>query len=224
MTQREAASIVLLCAIVVPSISAVREVPERGALQAAQQPKTPAGAEATDEPLTLEVRVFDATDEVTSETRVRVFKAGDRTNPQTVRATSGVATVQVPVGFYDLQAVREREGQVAGIRWAQQRLVQRYPGQQGRHLEVVNLQPGYGALQIRHGSPAEPSDITWRASIYKSGNAAQEAGKSSKGDGYLLFVVPAGSYDVQILPATGQPVWLRKVEVPADQTRFKAWE
>ncbi|MGH9162591.1 MAG: hypothetical protein ACRD2X_21700 [Vicinamibacteraceae bacterium] len=223
MTQRDGWTIVLLCALVGPGAGGVPGRGATGAVQTAQQPQTPSGADATDQPLTLEVRVFDATDEVTSETRVRIFKAGGRTNPRTIRATSGAATVQVPVGFYDLQAVREREGQVAGIRWAERRLVQRYPQQQGRHLEVVNLQPGYGALQIR-GSASEPGDVTWRANIYKSGNATQEAGKSNKGGDYLLFVVPAGRYDVQILPALGQPVWLRNVDVPADQTRFKAWE
>ncbi|MPZ17471.1 MAG: hypothetical protein GEV06_06120 [Luteitalea sp.] len=224
MTQREVWATVVLCAVVVPSAGVVQGLPAVGALQTAQPSQAPAVPQATGQPLTLEVRVFDATDEVTSETRVRVFKAGNRTDPRTIRATSGVATVDVPAGFYDLQAVREREGQVAGIRWAERRLVQRYPDQQGRHMEMVNLQPGYGALQIRRRSSTEPGDVTWRASIYKSGNATEEAGRSNKGDGYLLFVVPAGSYDVQVLPAIGQPIWLRDVELPADQTRFKTWE
>lgn len=201
-------TVVVLCAVAVPSA----------------RTQTEPDAQATDQPLTLEIRVFDGTDEVTSQTRVRVFKAGSRTDPQTLRATSGAATAQVPVGFYDLQVVREREGAVAGIRWAEQRLVQRYPDAHGRHLEAVNLQPGYGALQIRHQPSPASDEITWRATIYRTGDATKEAGKSVKGDGYLLFVVPAGQHDVQILPAIGEPIWIRNIELPADQTRLQTWK
>ena len=112
----------------------------------------------------LELRIFDGPDDVTAETRVRLFPRGQRTNDLPTTSAPGQAiTATVPVGFYDAQAIREKRGEVAGLRWAEQLLVQRYPDEYGRHLEVINFKPGYGALQIRPAPDAAAAAKGWTA-------------------------------------------------------------
>ena len=109
----------------------------------------------------LQVRVFDGVDDVTRETRVRLYPAGRRGTP--IRLTLGpdrAYEADVPVGLYDVQAVRMRAGSVAGVRWVERMLVQKYPDEYGRHLQVINLRDGFGALQIRpDGSERRPGRL-----------------------------------------------------------------
>src|SRR5512144_1743275 len=93
-----------------------------------------------------EFRVFDGSDEVSSTTRVRIYSKGQRDNAIPTD-TSGHA--DLATGVYDVQAVRERDGQVAGIRWLSGLLIERYPDEAGSHLEVLNFKPQYGALELR---------------------------------------------------------------------------
>ncbi len=83
----------------------------------------------------------------------------------------------MPVGFYDAQAIREKRGEVAGLRWAEQLLVQRYPDEYGRHLEVINFKPGYGALQIRPAPDAAAAAKGWTAAAYASGSVDAAGGE-----------------------------------------------
>ena len=192
-------------------------------------PAPPAPAVADDAgTVRLELRIFDGSDDVTGETRVRLFPRGQRTNDVATTSTAGQAiTATVPVGFYDAQAIRERRGEVAGLRWAEQLLVQRYPDEYGRHLEVINFKPGYGALQIRPAPDAAAAAKGWTGAAYASGDSAgaggKELGKAVVAGEDLLFALPAGSYDVKLTMSDKSTQWMRDIEVPADRTRLKTW-
>ena len=160
--------------------------------------------------IALRIRVFDGADDVTSQTRIVVFKAGDRQAP--ITAAAGVYDVQA--GFYDAQVIREQDGKVTGIRWAEHLVVEPYPEESGRHLEVVNLQSGYGALEVRSPSGGVPD-----AALFAKGSHDSEIARRIDGDGYALFVVPAGVYDLRVT-AGGNKSWHPGIEVPADRTRF----
>lgn len=175
----------------------------------------------------LELRIFDGHDDVTSETRVRLFPRGQRTNDLPTTSSPGHAiTATVPVGFYDAQAIRERRGEVAGLRWAEQLLVQRYPDEYGRHLEVINFKPGFGALQIRPAPDAAGAAKGWTGAAYASGSGegSKEAGRAVVAGEDLLFALPAGSYDVRLTMSDKTTQWMRDIEVPADRTRLKTWQ
>ncbi len=124
-----------------------------------------AGDGARTASVTLELRVFNGLEDVTRQTRVAVHRAGDHTSP-VVQLSAGPSTLStdVPAGIYDVQAIRERDGHVLNIRWAQRLVVMHYPDEAGRHLEVINFQNGFGALQVRGraGPPAE-------AGMYRAG-------------------------------------------------------
>lgn len=165
--------------------------------------------------LALEVRIFDGPDDVTAESRVVVYRAGDRTQPLArFAARPGGLTLQVAAGFYDVQAIRERDGRVIGIRWAERLVVMAYPDERGRHLEIVNLQPGFGALQIRGKNGAAAPDVA----LYPPGGRDKEAAARLPGEGYALFVVQAGTYD--LLVRGSKPSWHTQIEVPEDHTRL----
>jgi hypothetical protein len=170
---------------------------------------------ATEAPLALELRVFNGPDDVTRESRLTLYRAGDRSEPiARSGAIAGCCTFQVPAGFYDVQAVRERDGRVVAIRWAERLVVMAYPDEGGRHLEVVNLEEGFGALQVRKKGGAVVPDVA----LYAAGVRDREAGPRLTGEGYALFVVRAGSYDLQLRGT--RPAWHTRIEVPADRTRL----
>src|SRR3712207_534649 len=75
-------------------------------------PAPPAPSASTDaSTVRLELRIFDGPDDVTGETRVRLFPRGQRTNDLPTTSAAGQAiTATVPVGFYDAQAIREKRG------------------------------------------------------------------------------------------------------------------
>jgi hypothetical protein len=165
--------------------------------------------------LTLELRLFNGTEEVTAHTRISVHRAGDRAEP-VAQLPAGTAQIEidVPPGLYDVQAVRESDGRALNIRWAQRLVVMPYPDERGRHLEVINFQNGFGALQVGTRDGSQPS-----VSVYKSGERQREAGLPLAGSGYVLFVLPAGSYDLQITAAKSTS-WQTGLEVPLDRTRL----
>jgi hypothetical protein len=169
---------------------------------------------ATD-PLTLELRVFNGRGDVTSEARVAVYRAGERSDPLAPSALRlGSITLQVPAGFYDVQAIWEKDGHVIGIRWAERLVVMAYPDEGGRHLEVINLRGGFGALQVRGKAAGPLPDVA----LYVSGVRDKEAAARLPGTGYALFVVPAGTYDVFVRDAPAS--WHTQIEVPVDRTRL----
>jgi hypothetical protein len=171
---------------------------------------------ARQEQVTLEVRIFSGAQEVTSETRVTVHRAGERREPL-AQSVPRTGRLQIPVapGIYDVQAIREREDRVVGIRWAERLVVMAYPDEGGHHLEVVNLETGYGALQVRGKQPTAVPDVA----IYATGQRAKEATPRLIGDGYALFVVPAGRYDIRS-QAGDAVAWHADIDVPLDRTRL----
>jgi hypothetical protein len=172
----------------------------------------------------LELRVFDGSDDVTDECRVRLFPRGQRTNDLPTTAAPGQAiTATVPVGFYYAQAIRERKEQVIGLRWAEQLLVQRYPDEYGRHLEVINFKPGYGALQIRAAPDSAAAAKGWTGIAYPAGDASREVAKAVVGSDDLIFALAGGTYDIKMTMADKSTQWMREVEVPSDRTRLKTW-
>ena len=165
--------------------------------------------------LTLLVRVFHGSGEVTAETRVTVHRAGERGDPvaQTTGRHGRVELI-VPAGIYDVQAIREREGRVLNIRWAERLVVMPYPDEEGRHLEVINFLNGYGALQVRKRGTAAPD-----ATIHTPADHERPAATRVEGNDYVLFVVLAGKYDVQTRDAGGV-TWHTQIDVPLDRTRL----
>ena len=165
-------------------------------------------------PITLTVRVFDGGDEVTRETRIVLFRAGERQGPVAEVHGGGPLVASVPAGFYDAQAIREQGGRVVAIRWAERLVVMAYPDEAGRHLEVVNLQNGYGALDVR-GREGESVDVA----LFAAGDRQHEAARRVEAGGDALFVVQAGRYDVR-MRRDSATTWHPDVEVPVDRTRF----
>lgn len=164
--------------------------------------------------LLLEVRVFNGPQEVTSATRITVHPAGDRDKPLAqTSGRGGAIELQVPPGIYDVQAIEERDGRVANIQWAHRLVVMPYPDEGGRHLEVLNFKPGYGALQIR-----APGGTVPEVSLYPRGGQNPVA-DPVPGQGYVLFVAPAGVYDV-VVKRADRTTRHKEIEVPRDRTRL----
>jgi len=173
--------------------------------------------------VTLQLRVFDGVTDVTRETRVRLYPAGGRATP--IKLTLGpdrAYEADVPVGLYDVQAVQMRGASIAGVRWVERMLVQKYPDEYGRHLQVIHLKDGFGALQIRpQGPEAGPSG--WSAVATPPGTPAVEVGKARALGPDLLLVVPAGTYDVKVVLPSAQPAWLTGIDIRDARTRLKTW-
>lgn len=175
-------------------------------------------------PLRLDIRVFDGTTEITGETVVSVFEAGSRANARRVpRAPGGERQITLPSGQYDVQLVHQDEGRVRGVRWTSLRLLVAYAGEHGRHLEVLNMKRGMGALQVRRtGTTAEEGRVSWTATLHPPDGGAP-VGSSIAGDGYALFVARPGRYDVQVRTADGQTHWIRDARIHEDLTYVKHW-
>ena len=164
--------------------------------------------------LLLELRIFNGPQEVTSATRVTVHPAGDRDKPLAqTSGRGGAIELQVPPGIYDVQAIEEQDGRVANIQWAHRLVVMPYPDEQGRHLEVLNFAAGYGALQVR-----APGGTVPEVSLYARGGQ-NTLGDPVPGRGYVLFVVPAGLYDV-VIKRADRATRHQDIEVPRDRTRL----
>jgi len=174
-----------------------------------------AGQPSADAALTLEIRVFNGAEDVTTQTRVAIHRAGDRGRAVVLlEAGHRLLTATVPPGIYDVQAIRLKEGRVTAIRWAERLVVMAYPDESGRHLEVVNFQAGYGALEVRRRDRTLPE-----VEVYAPGDHTRMLVPAPAGSDSLLFVLPAGPYDV-LTREGGAPVWHAGFEIPADRTRF----
>lgn len=172
------------------------------------------------ESIRTEFRVFDGTSEVTSETRLRVRPAG---TTETGRILEGSQlAVDLPAGLYDVQAVRQKAGQVVSVRWAERLVVMAYPDEGGRHLEVINFANEHGALQLRWPEGQAPDPAGVAVTVTPEGATRPIPARTIHGLGYALVVLPAGTYDVRITRPGREPVLLPRVEVPADRTRMKA--
>jgi hypothetical protein len=169
--------------------------------------------------LTLEIRAFNGAEDVTGQTRMTVHRAGERKEalPHT-RSGDGRVALQVPAGIYDVQAIHEREGRVVNIRWANRLVVMPYPDEAGHHLEVINFRNGFGALQLRGAK-----GMAFDASLYNLGKHDKPIASPITTAGYTLFIVPAGSYDLQVR-ARGKTTWQTNLDVPLDRTRLSVIE
>ena len=168
----------------------------------------------------LLIRVFDGADEVTSLCYVAVYRAASRDAPVasgTARLNDDAVVFPLPPGFYDVQAVLERDGRVEKLRWAERLTVQRYPDEGGRHLEVMNFAPYHGALQVRRAGEPTQGPVAWEAFAFRPGDHATVLGTASPGDGYRLLSLEAGTYDVAIR-AAGELTWYTEVDVPRGRT------
>ena len=110
--------------------------------------------------------------------------------------------------------IHEREGRVLNIRWAERLIVMPYPDEDGRHLEVINFQNGFGALEVRATRPAGGGgDFCGRQP------RSRKPPSAVGGDRYALFVVQPGRYDLRV-QHSGRTTWHSDIEVPADRTRL----
>jgi hypothetical protein len=190
-------------------------VPLLGATTHATQPAPPPAE------VKAEFRVFAGTEEITASTRLRVMPTGKRDEAVTIEEGKRVH-IPVPAGIYDVQALRLRQDSIVGIRWAERLVLMYYPDEGGRHLEVINFEPGFGALQIR--AAKEPIHV-YDVAVFAPGDRATPAGTPIEGEDYRLFVLRAGRYDIRVRHAgTSDPqdtLWYLDVEVPANRTRLK---
>ncbi len=188
--------------------------------QSAPPPAADPGAAAT---VKLQLLVFDGAENLTREAKLAVYPRGQRTNQIALTPSADhVFEATVPTGFYDIQVVRERRGQVVSIRWVEQVLVQNYPDEYGRNLHVLNLNATYGALQVRAGPDAAAAAKGWTAVAFAAGTT-REAAKGQVIGGDIILPLPAGRYDIRITVPGREPVWMRDVDVPVDRTRLKTW-
>lgn len=185
---------------------------------AAQPPDATAAAKVR-----LQLRVFEGGEDITREARLLLYPRGQRTNEiATALGADQAFETDVEPGFYDVQVIKERRGQVQGIRWVEQILVQRYPDEYGRHLQVLNLNPSFGALQIRP-APGEASAVRgWSAVALPAGDTSREVAKARPIGDDLLIVLPAGRYDIRV-NLSDRAAWFKEVDVPGDRTRLKTW-
>jgi hypothetical protein len=168
-----------------------------------------------------EFRIFSGAEEITASTRLRIMPTGTRDRPMALPEGPRL-TAELLAGIYDVQALRHRQGAIVGIRWAERLVVMYYPDENGHHLEVINFQPGYGALQLR---AAKGKLDAYDVAIFPARDRSKPASPVD-GEGYKLFVVPAGRYDIRVRPAGGvseaeDTTWLLDIEVPSDRTRIK---
>ena len=173
------------------------------------------------QPLSLHVRVFRGQAEVTKETAVTVFPAGVRINGQPAPLVAGnERRLPLVAGQYDLQLVQEQDGKVNGIAWTTLRLLVHYPGEGGRHLEVLNFEKDWGAFQIRAQGPHQSGPVAWRARLLRKDGS--EVARGVDGDGYQLVVAPAGTYDL-VIDGAAAPVRMADVEVKANLTYVRTF-
>ena len=174
-------------------------------------------------PVQAEFRIFSGTREVTASTRLRVMPTGKRDQAMAVANGKTLATA-IPPGIYDVQALLLRNDAVVGIKWAERLVIMYYPDEDGRHLEVINFEPGFGALQVRGGTGATSG---YEVVMFPVGDRSTRIDATARGEDYRLFVLPAGRYDLRVRPAgagddSDDARWFLDIEVPADRTRMKS--
>lgn len=165
-----------------------------------------------------EFRVFDGTSEVTGVTRLRVRLSGSTETGIVVEGSD--LALDLKPGIYDVQAIRQESGHIVSVRWAEHLVIMAYPDEAGRHLEVINFSNQFGALQLRWpgGLMPDPAGVT--VTVSKPGEHPSAA-HPLRGAGYLLLVLPAGTYDVRVAQPRRPEVTLSAIELPPDRTRMK---
>ena len=163
--------------------------------------------------------MFDGTTEVTRETRLRIRPAG---TTETGRILEGPAlTLELTPGIYDVQAVRQRSGQVVSVRWAERLVIMPYPDEAGRHLQVINFANDFGALQLRWPEGQAPDPAGTAVTAVRAGQSRASPTRVFQGAGYVLLVLPAGTYDVRVTRPGHDTIVLTDIEIPDNSTRMK---
>ncbi|MEO2196550.1 MAG: hypothetical protein ABGY72_10720 [bacterium] len=182
------------------------------------------GWASAQEPDTVEllVRVFDGLQDVTVDCRISVYAATSRETAVTAEPdTDGWSHADVPAGFYDLQVARRDANGVIAITWAEQRSVLRYSDEAGQHREIINIQPGFGALLVQPPSAWIGTDRPWQVGAFlhggigRAGFAPTNAGDETP----RVFILPAGRYDLTAQRGAVE-VSATDIEVPAGHTRL----
>ena len=166
--------------------------------------------------ITLEVRTFDGTADVSDATRVVVHRAAERDQPVGQINPGARPTITVPPGIYDAQAIREQAGRLANIRWAERLIVMPYPDENGYHLEVINFQTGYGGLEVRAATGRGPEA---EVALYTASDHDKPAAAPLTTSTYALFVVRTGEYDLHVRRG-GLSAWHPRIDVPAGRSRL----
>ena len=181
----------------------------------------PAGAGAqSSAAVELLVRVFDGLDEVTAHCRIAVYTADMREAPLVPDLRHGTGHhVEVEPGLYDLQITWRGPGDAVAIEWAEHLSVLRYPDEGGRHVEIINLQPVFGALLVRPPVAWLETDREWRVSAFLHGGVGRAGFPSVGGTDHQLFILPAGRYDL-VAGLGSTELRVTDVEVPAQRTRL----
>ena len=126
------------------------------------------------ETIRTEFRIFNGTTDVSGETRLRIRPSGSTETGHVL--DSGALAADLPAGIYDVQAVRQRSGQVVSVRWAEKLVVMAYPDEGGRHLEVINFAHEHGALQLRWPEGQAPTPAELAVTVTKAGDSRPNAG------------------------------------------------
>ena len=170
----------------------------------------------------LLVRVFDESEEITTQCVIAVYPADTREAPLVPDLRPGTGYhIEVEPGLYDLQVTWRGPGDSVTVEWATHLSVLRYPDEGGRHVEILNMQPGFGALLVQPPPSWLDTDPDWRVSAFLHGGVGR-AGFEPTGDDtdQKLFILPAGRYDlIASLGETELPVI--DIEVPAQRTRLR---
>ena len=175
-------------------------------------------------PVELVVRVFDGDEEVTARCGIAVYSADTREAPLVPQLRPGTGHhVEIAPGLYDLQITRRGPDDTVQIEWAEHLSVLRYPDEGGRHVEIINLQPVFGALVVRPPVAWLETDRDWRVSAFLHGGVGRAGFEPAGGTDHRLFILPAGRYD--LVAALGSTeIRMTDIEVPAQRTRLKLLE
>jgi hypothetical protein len=172
-------------------------------------------------PVTTEFRVFAGREEITPTSRLRITPSGVRERMLEVGPARRL-TVSLSPGIYDVQVFRTRQDAIVAIKWAERLVVMNYPDEGGIHLEVINFEPGFGALQVR--SQKNPI-ANYVVDVFPTGDRTA-AMKPLTGEDSRLFILEARRYDIRVRPAGARndpndTRWMLDIEVPSDRTRLK---
>ena len=182
-----------------------------------------AGAQSS-APVELLVRVFDGVEEVTTRCEIAVYTADTREAPLVPDLRPGTGHhVEVEPGLYDLQITRRGPDDTVAIEWAEHLSVLRYPDEKERHVEIVNLQPFFGALLVRPPSAWLETDRNWRVSAFLHGGVGRAGFEPTGGTDHRLFILPTGRYDL-VAGLGSIELTVTDLEVPAQRTRLKLLE
>ena len=176
-------------------------------------------------PVELRVRVFDGLEEITAHCRLAVYPADTREAPLVpdLHPATGYH-LEVEPGLYDLQISRRGPDDTIAVEWADHLSVLRYPDEDGRHIEILNIQPAFGALLVRPPATWHDTDPDWRVSAFLHGGVGRAGFEPiDHGTDHRLFILPAGRYDL-IASLGSTELSVTDVEVPAQRTRLTLLE